>query len=459
MRTVFDGILGLPRLDLRSVTTQTLPAMDGDEIRQRLNDALQAIKAGDRARGQELLLQVVETDPHNEAAWLWLAGVVDTREDKLIALENVLVINPANGRARALLEAQRRGLGLPAEPAAPMAAPVASPPRPPSPAAANAEIERRDEAAAGKAEDPVQSRAGRRPPSKARAAPSEAIREDALLLASGTVAITAEHAESVAEDDPYQCAYCGRGTNPDAARCPHCGRGLFVPRGWRQDGYQYSMLFIGGFQLQLALVQVVLAFLATNYPQALDIVPFREAFSTNLFWVAGLRAIAWAWLLVLMLGDSETVYPAGALVCAADLAWAGAGYWYHLVSPPLAAVNAGMAALIGLICASAIVSRMQSAVRLRVVFDKNVQGPLMFHQHGMHHARQGRWALAVLHLRRAIALKPDAPGYYKDLGRALVKLGRNKQAVSVFRSGAEMVPDDREFQRLIESVRARARMS
>jgi hypothetical protein len=40
-----------------------------------------------------------------------------------------------------------------------------------------------------------------------------------------------------------------------------------------------------------------------------------------------------------------------------------------------------------------------------------------------------------------------------------MRLGRNAEAVRAFKSGAEAAPNDREFRRLIEKVRVRARNS
>src|SRR3990172_6145095 len=126
-------------------------------------------------------------------------------------------------------------MGLPPELEAERPKPPARPPAPPAPvtpeAPANAEIRPPAEETVGDAGGPPLSRAGRRPPSRPRGAPAEAIHADALLLASGTLPVSAEHAQSVAEDDPYQCASGGRGPLPGAARCPHCGRGLLVARG------------------------------------------------------------------------------------------------------------------------------------------------------------------------------------------------------------------------------------
>jgi hypothetical protein len=51
-----------------------------------------------------LLTQVVEQDPRNEEAWMWLSGVVTDADEQQICLENALVVNPYNAHARKGLE-------------------------------------------------------------------------------------------------------------------------------------------------------------------------------------------------------------------------------------------------------------------------------------------------------------------------------------------------------------------
>ncbi len=70
------------------------------ELAEWLYDGAVALYQGDKERALELLMQVVEADEENEAAWLWLSGAVDELEDQQIALENVLAINPNNSAAR-----------------------------------------------------------------------------------------------------------------------------------------------------------------------------------------------------------------------------------------------------------------------------------------------------------------------------------------------------------------------
>ena len=70
-----------------------------------LQKGIALAKAGRREEARDILLQVVEQDERNESAWLWISGVVDTDDDKAIALENVLTLNPNN-------EWAKRGLQL-----------------------------------------------------------------------------------------------------------------------------------------------------------------------------------------------------------------------------------------------------------------------------------------------------------------------------------------------------------
>ena len=71
-----------------------------DELAQMLYEGALAVYQGQRERGRELLMAVLERDEMNEQAWLWLSGAVEDPGDQIIALENVLAINPANDAAR-----------------------------------------------------------------------------------------------------------------------------------------------------------------------------------------------------------------------------------------------------------------------------------------------------------------------------------------------------------------------
>lgn len=72
-------------------------------VESLLREGIAALKVGHRAKARNLLMQAIEQDEHNETAWLWLSGAVDTDEARAICLRNVLVINPGN-------EVAQRGL-------------------------------------------------------------------------------------------------------------------------------------------------------------------------------------------------------------------------------------------------------------------------------------------------------------------------------------------------------------
>jgi len=103
-----------------------------------LNRAIIAAKAGRKTEARQLLEAVLDADERNERAWLWLSGVVDSDEERVICLENVLSINPDN-------QAARRGLAvLKAATSAPIILPLTPPgpavsASPPAPGAAESQ--------------------------------------------------------------------------------------------------------------------------------------------------------------------------------------------------------------------------------------------------------------------------------------------------------------------------------
>jgi hypothetical protein len=69
----------------------------------KLQEAITAIKAGDKLTGYRLLVEVIKADPQGknaEDAWLWMSVVVDDPEKRRKSLETVLSLNPNNETAR-----------------------------------------------------------------------------------------------------------------------------------------------------------------------------------------------------------------------------------------------------------------------------------------------------------------------------------------------------------------------
>jgi len=84
---------------------------------EKLQRGIEAARRGDRSTGRRLLREVVESDPDNELAWIWLASCMTTVDERRQCLRRVLEINPNNTRARqalVALEGQSGGDHVPA---------------------------------------------------------------------------------------------------------------------------------------------------------------------------------------------------------------------------------------------------------------------------------------------------------------------------------------------------------
>lgn len=85
-------------------------ASQQEEAAKLRNDAIHEIRHGSKEKGHQWLEQVVEINPNDEHAWLWLSSVAPDDEARRFCLNRVLSINPDS-------EAAKRGLAkLPAPP-------------------------------------------------------------------------------------------------------------------------------------------------------------------------------------------------------------------------------------------------------------------------------------------------------------------------------------------------------
>jgi hypothetical protein len=97
------------------------------DIDQLYQDGVAAIRAGNPNKARSLLEEVVRLDPVHEQGWLWLSAVVETDEDRITCLDNVLTINPFNEEAQRALTSLGGSLDLDTNAAG---APVPLPPDP-----------------------------------------------------------------------------------------------------------------------------------------------------------------------------------------------------------------------------------------------------------------------------------------------------------------------------------------
>ncbi len=85
-----------------------------EEMERAFQAGVAAARAGDRARARQLFEALIALDPRHELAWLWLASVAATTDQRRTCLHKVLAINPDNARAQAAL--QHLGDGPPGVP-------------------------------------------------------------------------------------------------------------------------------------------------------------------------------------------------------------------------------------------------------------------------------------------------------------------------------------------------------
>ncbi len=76
-----------------------------------VREGVSAYRANRKDEARALLMRAVEIDQYNEQAWLWLSAVVESVDEQRTCLENVIMINPANERAKQGLQVLNQKAG------------------------------------------------------------------------------------------------------------------------------------------------------------------------------------------------------------------------------------------------------------------------------------------------------------------------------------------------------------
>ena len=63
---------------------------------QQLRTAYETAKSGDRPKARQLVKEVLEVEPKNDAAWYLYAKIAGDRQKSIDCLEKVLEINPSH---------------------------------------------------------------------------------------------------------------------------------------------------------------------------------------------------------------------------------------------------------------------------------------------------------------------------------------------------------------------------
>ena len=63
-------------------------------------EAVDALREGDKAKAKELLTQLLKTDQKNSAYWIWLSAAVESTKERIYCLQTALQLDPENATAK-----------------------------------------------------------------------------------------------------------------------------------------------------------------------------------------------------------------------------------------------------------------------------------------------------------------------------------------------------------------------
>src|SRR5512140_2507454 len=75
-------------------------AEEPEAIDTMFEDAVDALRQGERARGKAILTRLLKADQNNPNYWIWMSAAVDTAKERIYCLETALKLDPANAIAR-----------------------------------------------------------------------------------------------------------------------------------------------------------------------------------------------------------------------------------------------------------------------------------------------------------------------------------------------------------------------
>jgi tetratricopeptide (TPR) repeat protein len=398
-----------------------------DETRQWLTEGIARAKAGERERARELLLRVVEHDERNAPAWLWLSGVVESLEDRRVALENVLAIEPENALARAGLDWLNQHSPVPTLSSA---VPEMRPARDTSPDVA----------------------------------------------AVSDAALGSPYVEPAPE--PEGCPYCGQPVAESDEYCPQCKQSLtiralkpteFPARVWLlvatwlvqaaadvADGVLViiALMTVAGFTgstlgANYIFTYVAGAAFASDTP-ASDLLRMAVVFM-----VFDVIAAAWSLVVAAILPWRRPAAPAVALfVAALHVVMAISGFAVGMISLWIGLGRLALGLFLGFFLLEAQGDFVWGSVRQRLELDRGAKSSMDYYSRGRIYRRMGQTAKAALHWERAAELAPQRVAFRVALSNAYYALGQYDRAVEHMRAAVQLNPDSADLREFLEQINA-----
>jgi len=402
---------------------------DGD-VKDLLDRGIAEAKRGERERSKDYLLRVVAIDEHNQLAWLWLSRVVGTDEDRIICLQNVLVLDPDSLAAKRELER----LTQPSEAIDDLNGPVIKEIEPVSPAASILYPERHQFELDWKDDIPLHT------------------------VKIGEYKSGSDY-DDVWERESVICGFCAHEIEIDTVKCPKCRRRL-ISRSYRyplasQEMTLFWVLLFG--VAQLFLLQIIIEVIVRE--------PFASiVWHAVLFFAAIVLAIGialrqlWAYpasiiyLLVLftmmVFGFFTGKAPEDALVSVVGddlVTFLSSDLNSVFLQSVLEVVDIMQFAAIVLALLYGIFKIGPDFERVRTHYiasiDRDISDASGYYARGKIYADRKMWASAVLHWRLAAANDPARAFYLRDLGTGYAELGYYERSLDVLESALERTID------------------
>ena len=390
---------------------------------QPLREGIAAAKSGQRERARELLTRVVEQDEENASAWLWLSGVVDNLEDREVCLENVLALDPDNDRARKELALVRKEKDKETQVAAEVVTPFFGP----------------------------------------DLAPPASLALDEF-------------------DNEYLCPYCAASTKPKDRRCRACGGklwGSFRKREKRSAAMWVAMALQALNTIQTAIIPLILSLVVFGAASG-ELSAWMRMYA-ELSGVSSATIRTWAGIAFLV-----TLLPflfSLTVLIGLCVRWKPVFYLLLIdaaLGLALAVVSivvsfpSDMAPFLGgsYICTGVVVfaalARLFLAFQIEDDFalekqrillrlDSGITSVPMILARGHEYAKLKMWALAALHMRRAVAMVPDRLEGRAALTLTYLKLKRYDLAAYALEEARRISPGDpriAELQTLLDHKRS-----
>ncbi len=394
-------------------------------LSDQLQQGIAAAQAGDRQRARALLTAVVEADENQPDAWWYLSEIVDSPEEREICLSNLLALEPDNSQAKAEL----------------------------------AEVQ------AQRAQFLAQDQISTPPPQ--------------VVPEPDKTPITSEYLHQDEFANEWLCPFCTAPTNQDDKSCPKCQQKLIIftkskrKRSvwlWRGIFFQYIvgvyLIFFGVGALVLmgrsVGIRNPIPFLPIYFGLPISASPRQSeallgVFPPWVFWSIIILAIYTGILMLILYTQIRNGHLFYLINAGFTIALGGVGLYLfraNLIAFIISAVGATIGIAQLFISAKLWRDFDHRMIRLKLVADPDVRDHISFYDSAKKYASQNMWGLAVIHLRRAVAEKPNVLAYQMALTTAYANIKRFDLAKESYLAAKQIAPNEPQVKQLGQKVGA-----